>query len=313
MMKIVNCDQEIIDNIPKIMELLYNIFGEEDIELFATLDETKKLGFIGRVRQNCVFINYKGEYTLFTLDEENKLLSVRENGYNVCFGEKTYLVDDNGVEHLVDIGPYPEIDEEGYDGCVIYKQYNPNSDVMCELRFQHNIRHVGDVIPIYYYHLKEIDTVYIDEKYNATPGYRAGLLPRRAKYFSKVAYEEGSIGYDLMAINDYGLLAFLLKGSYQLHREERPVRYVKSRYITREGNYGDTWPFAKQYTIDDIEALLKEYGFNKEIPSFMLDIHNQNDSTIKMIAGLVDEMNRVNGLLDKPENSNMRLTLKISE
>lgn len=311
-MKIVNCDQEIINNIPKIMELLYNIYGEEEINVYATLED-KKLGFVARVGQNCVFINHMGEYTLFTVDENGELLSVRRDGYNVCFNDKTYFVDSDGKEYLVEIGPYPEPDEEGYDGCVIYKQYDNKTDVMCELRYQHNIRNINGRIPIYSFHLKELDTVYIDERYNATKGYRPGLLPRRAKYFTKVAYEEGSFGYDLMAINDYGLFEFLMKGSYALHLEHRAVRYVKSCFMTSDYRYGDTWPFARQFSAEDIEKVIEQYGFSKEIPQLMIDVHNGNDKVVSEIEGLVKEMARVEGILDKEENSNMRLTLKISE
>lgn len=306
-MKIINCDDAVIEKIPNIMELVYQLFGEKDVTVFATLDE-KDLGFIVRAEERCVFINNKGEYTLFTVDENDDLYAVGKKDYTVVFSDSLCFVSQDKESSLA-IKPLAKPDEDDYDGMVRFLQYDKKNDVMCEIDYQQMYREHNGFAPIYSFHTKRIDRVYIDEKFEKKKE-RPGLLPRRAKYFSKMMFKEGELGYDICALKEFGLVEFLSKGPYQLVRDNEIVRYSKTYAIDFSGVYRDPWPFGKDYTEDDIKALIQQFGFESEIPEEFLTIYNGGDRTIQTIKEVVGLMKEVQPLLEKPENNRMCLILR---
>lgn len=181
-------------------------------------------------------------------------------------------------------------------------------DVLCELRYQ-QMYNEGSFNKVYHFHTKVIDAVYIDEKYKNSKNYHVGLLPRRAKYFKSLKFDYEQIGYKLMAINEFGLTRVLHEGAYNLYKERDVLRYIKTRFILPDGSFSDTWPLAKQIHREEIVDLIKQYGFNSEIPKDIIDIYNGENETVKLVKDLIDKVKEVKKELDKPENSRMCLTL----
>ena len=68
MVQIVEITEDLLPNVPHLIELLYELYGAKTIGLFAVLVDGK-LGFIGRDGANCVYIHDKG-YNRFTLNEK---------------------------------------------------------------------------------------------------------------------------------------------------------------------------------------------------------------------------------------------------
>ena len=71
MVKIVEMDEELIKNIPNVIELLYELYGAKSIGLFAVMVD-EQLCFIGRYGADCVYIHKDG-YNRFTLNENEEL------------------------------------------------------------------------------------------------------------------------------------------------------------------------------------------------------------------------------------------------
>lgn len=229
--------------------------------------------------------------------------------------KELYFTDEKDKEYRVQMLPLVQPDTDGYDGCISYKQYDPESDTLCEINYQQMYREVDGKAPIYSFRTREIDGVYIDEEYTKSKGYIKGLpLPRRAKYYTKAAYEPGEIGHDLINIKDYGLVNFLsMANNIAVEREHRAVRYVKSSYTRMDGSYGDLWPFAHQMKREEIDEIIRSYGFTTEIPSLFIDVYNGYDYTVNAIQEITAEMKKLRPILENDAETDMCIALRLSK
>ena len=301
MVQIVNLDEETLKKVPNVIELLYEIFGAKTIGLFAVVVDNE-LGFIGRDGGNCVYIHKDG-YNHFTLNQDEELGALRKDGLEIFFGEDIYYVDENKIEQHVDLYSLSEPDQDDYDGCVSYKQYNPQNDTLCEMRYQHMYREMDGRPIIYGYHTQKIDCLYIDEDYTKKSRPKKGFLPKRAKYYTKVEFDDDMVGYKMTLIRDYGLMEFLEKGPYQLEKERKLVRYAKTQLIDFEGNFRDFWPLGEQLKTEELLELIKSYGFKTELPWQLIEIYNGRDNFVNTLLEIVRQMKEVSKEMKETEES----------
>lgn len=301
MVQIVNLDEETLQSVPHVIELLYEIFGAKTIGLFAVVVDNQ-LGFVGRDGGNCVYIHKDG-YNHFTLKENEEIGAIRKGKLEMYFGDDIYFVDENKIEQHLELCSFAEPDPDGYDGCVSYTQYNPSNDTCCEIRYQHMYREIGGRPIIYSFHTKKVDCLYINEEYTSKPKPKRGILPKRAKYYTKVEFDDREIGYKITGIREYGLMEFLEKGPYELQMESNVIRYAKTQFIDSEGNYKDFWPLGEQLKTEEIVELIKSYGFYVELPEELIEIYNGRDNLINTIMAIVEEMKVVSKEVKENEES----------
>lgn len=77
-------------------------------------------------------------------------------------------------------------------------------------------------------------------------------------------------------------------------------------------NTGDLWPFAHQMKREEIDEIIKSYGFVSEVPSLFIDIFNGTDFTVNQIQEIVREMKKIRPMLETPEGAEFGMTLKLS-
>ena len=70
----------------------------------------------------------------------------------------------------------------------------------------------------------------------------------------------------MAVIKDYGLMEFMEKGAYALHKENQIVRYYKMLGKRENGYAITTFPFGKQFKYEDFDQLFAQYGFKNKIP-----------------------------------------------
>lgn len=310
MVQIVEITEDLLPKVPHVIELLYKLYGSKTIGIFAVLVEDK-LGFIGRDGADCVYI-YNDGYNRFTLNEQEELGALNVDGYDVFFGEDIYFVSKDKIEHHIDLIPLSEPDQDDYDGYVSYKQYNPDKDTLCEIRYQHMYREIDGRPNIYGYHTKKIDCLYIDEEYIKKGSPIKGILPKRSKYYTKIEFDEDMIGYKLTGIREYGLFDFLEKGPYNLQMGNSLVRYARTKYIGHDGNYHDFWPLGEQLKEEELNELIKSYDFNIEPFWKMIEIYNGKSEVVNLIKAIVSEMKPIIEIMRKRQDTNKcaLLTLK---
>ena len=274
--------------------LSVELYGAKTIGLFAVLVKGE-LGFIGRDGVNCVYIHKDG-YNRFTLNEKEEVGAIGFGDFDAFFGDAVYFVShDKKVEYYLSLVPLPEPDIDGYDGCVTFKQYNPENDTFCDIRYQHMYRERDGRPVIYGFHTQKIDSVYIDEQFTKKGSPMKGLLPNRSKYYTRVEFDDTMVGYKLTGIREYGLLEFLEKGPYGLQMESNVVRYARTKYIDRDGNFHDLWPFGEQLKKEELETLISDYGFRVEPAWDYIEITNGQNSIVNTIHSLAREMKIVSG------------------
>lgn len=309
MVQIINLDEQILKSVPHVIELLYEIYGPKTIGLFAVVVDNE-LGFVGRDGGDCVYIHKNG-FNQFSLTQEEELGAIRKDDLEIFFGDDVYFVNGDKIEQHVELYALDEPDTDDYDGCVSYKQYNPHNDTLCEIRYQHMYREIGGRPIIYGYHTQKIDCLYIDEEYTKKPRPKKGLLPKRAKYYTKVEFDSDMVGYKLTGIREYGLFDFLEKGPYELQMENNLIRYAKTQLIDADGNFRDFWPLGEQLKPEEIKDLIKSYGFKTVLPGDLIDIYNGRDEIVNTIMEIVKQMKEVSKELKETEESEKFALLRL--
>ncbi len=294
MAKIIRCTDEVIDKIPNIMGHVYEYFGEKELIIYAVLDD-KDLSFIVCDHYNCLYIkssynNY--EIIPFQLKEDKSLGMIKLGPNRFYYSDEgiTYMIDESKKEHTIGAKQFTREDSDGYDGYVYYVQYNPDNDTMCDIRYQQMYRLVDGQPHIYDFHTKKKDVIAIDEQYSKKGADKQGILPRISKYYTKYEFNQDELGYTISAIKDYGLMNVILNGAYNLQKTDRVVRYVKTLFVNKDGNYADFWPFSRQITPEDLDEIIKSYGFETNIPPAYLDFYNGNIPVVRELQSLISEI-----------------------
>lgn len=316
--KIIPCDEKVIAQIPNIIGFLEYLFGDKEIRLYATLEDNE-LGFVGETDEFSVLIDNEGNYTVFTIGEDGKLYSIYKDNYSVFFkdDELSHIIDNDRIEYSLSFCPLKQLDKDGYDGNVSFKQYNPENDVLCEIYYQHMCREINGSMYIFEEHTKRISELYIDEDYNKnidvdyseTPRFKPRILPKRAKYFVGYTFGDRNPGFTIAAIKDFGILKVLKEGAISLFDYYKVVRYAKAFALLPNGEFFNNWPLSKQYKEEDLKSLIKGYGLKSELPKFFMDLYNDENEDVTRIKQIIMDINELKER-EEPPTTNMWLKLK---
>lgn len=309
--KIIPCDENIIAQIPNILNFLDDLFGEREIRVYATLEDDK-LGFVGETDDFSVLIDNEANCTIFTRGEDGKLYSVYKDNYSIFFenNELSHIIDNNKIEYSVAFCPLEIEDKDGYDGNVCFKQYNPNNDVLCSIYYQHDYREKDGNPYIFDEHTKQIGELYIDEYYKTKPKYKPGLLPKRAKYFLGYTFMHGDPEYNMVALKEYGILRVTTEGALSLLGSRKVVRYIKAQALSARYELYNNWPLSRHYVEEELKDLINSYGVKSELPKLFIDLYNDEDEDAIRIKEIIMDVNKIKEV-ENPETTNMWLKLKI--
>ena len=298
-MNIIRCDnEEMVSKVPNISDKLENHFKSDSVVLFVCLDDNNKLCFVGRSGNECLYID-DSRTIPFGIRNNTKLNYYYKDGYNL-FPDHFEGIEDagvccqdsKGVMHTV--MSYP-MKFDDFEGAFSYFQYLEKEDIMCEIRYRHFFRDDVENSPIYeYYKNRKMESVYIDKEYSKHMDFKKGFIPRSFHHYELMSCESNMLGYNMIAISEYGLLNVIAKGSYNLLREQTANRYVKSIYITeKDTSIEMIWPFCKFNKEEDIVREIEDLGFGREVPSVLLGLYNGTDKDKEMLEELIQLMDKV--------------------
>lgn len=314
MVKLVKIDGEVLKKVPNILGFIEKYYGY-DIPLIVygvLIDE--KFGFVVRNGNDCIYIvDNNLEMVSFEVDEDDTLLSVVKDGYKKYYhvNSESYCELNTGVESYLDFEKNESPDLEGYNGLVVYTQYDPSRDLRCEIQYPHMYREMNDGgnPPIYEFHTNSFRSVYIDKKFLEKGLREKGILGNRHLYYNKMTVYEGDIDYDISAINDFGLVKFLENGSYKLYGTDKIYKFCKAKFITASGYFVTLFPFCATYTEDSIKEYIEDLGFSSKIPEFIFNSYNGKDEMFNVVEEIVRQMQEI----DKNKNDDMRMILKLQQ
>lgn len=287
-------------DIPKygpIFACVYDLFGDYVGVFFKLYIEGRE--HILQRRDN-LFVLYSVEdknsvsYEMFTVDEEYK---VDQAGFD-DFEMYTFAGDrvikergSNNLDSLVFIKRKDGGDEAGYDGSIGYIQYNQEKDVRLMLIFQ---QMYNTMERVYSFHVDKPPFQILIEK-GVGAKQRGSILPVRQDRYIRgdFDYRDNPYLYSMAVIKDYGLMEFMEKGAYALHKENQIVRYYKMLGKREDGYAITTFPFGRQYKYEDFEQLFAQYGFKNKIPELLIAIHNGDYEELERYQDIASFMKEI--------------------
>ena len=302
MSKIIPCDEQVLCKVPNVLDYFYNIYEDNIFEVYAVANNDKITGFIGILDDFCSYLKIEEEIdlTIFYVDENRKLTNMYREGYRLIIGNDNliFIDEETGKEHMLCLVPMPYRDGEGYDGIIAYSQYNSNLDINCELQYQQMYNKNNPII--YEYHTKYVDKIFIDKRYSKKDFPDKGLVLNR-EYYVALDLTNDYSAQRLCSIRENGLFSRESLGGNDLYR------YFRVVCITKDHEYKTLYPYTRGYGFEELKKLLESYGFNTQIPEYILDTYNGHNVYLNEIKNLLEQINSI-----KEEDKEMYMKLQIN-
>lgn len=267
--------------IPKygpVFACVYDLFGDYVGFFFKMYVDNKE--YILQRRDN-LFVLYTVEeqnmvsYEMFTITEDYQIDTAGFDDFEMYTISGDRVIKERNstnLDSLVFLKRRDGGDADGYDGSIGYIQYNQEKDVRLMLIFQQMYNAMERV---YSYHVdKPPFQILIERGVGAKQ--KGSIVPVRQERYIRGDYDyrDHPYLYSMAVIKDYGLMEFMEKGAYALHKENQIVRYYKMLGKNADGYAITTFPFGKQYRYEDFKEMFDKYGFKSKIPENLIAVHN---------------------------------------
>ena len=243
----------------------------------------------------------KVSYTMFAVDDNFELsdLGYPEFEFHLLDKEYVFLDRETGKSYSIALNERADgEDVDGYNGYVRFTQFNSDTRERATITFQHMFSQGRMVSP---FHTKKPFQVIFQSNVKITKKGEFKSSSKKQFIAKTFSIYDDKLGYDIATIKDYGLSEFLEKGSYALQSNERNItRYYKILYVTDSLYAATGFPFTRQYTLEDMIAMLKERGFGYEIPQQYMDIYNGRDELLNEVKQLIEEIKKNIVFVDEP-------------
>lgn len=290
MPKIIMCDNiNVLTELPHILKYASEQFQDMDIVSYAVLDDEKRINFILRHNSECIYLKNEDKcikFYHFSINENYLLDGFVAGKYDIYNRNPVLMINRENLSQLVlDVVKREEPSDEGYDGIISFRQYNPENDISLEMQYQQMIRTVNGRHPIYECNLNNLDYVFIDKNASRNKPLTFGPVINR-EYFARFDLSYDSVGYQRQKIKE-----ILLNGTFEDKRNI--VKYYTIKLITPRGNYITLFPFGNSYEKDDIIEIIRKYGFETSVPEELLSAYNGNNSIFNEILELTKQISEV--------------------
>ena len=286
-MEIVEIDEKTMEKLPGIFQLIYNVYGLKDVLIYVAKDNNNT-SFICNDGEVGLFINNNG-YRLFRVDSDYNVISFQGKKYQAFYGSDVTFVDNDNNEYLLELKKVNKEDNNGYQGMVVYTKLDKTNDVYSQLYYPHSYNEVDGKAHIYQMYLRDFESLYIEEEFSKH-NFKRGIIPKRISAFNKVTFDRDMIGYHLTLMNEQGLIPLLMKGSYNLERDNRITRYLKSFYLDGKGIYHDFGFLGTLYKEKEIREIMSKYNINSSIDRELIDLYNESDFYLSNIKRILQEL-----------------------
>ena len=311
MLKVIPCNNDVLMKVPNVLNYFYEVYKTNEFDVYSIADNTKLIGFIGIENELGVYLKVddKIDMTAFMLDENKELLSIHREGYTIRFEEAdvmAYINDKTGIEEYLSLNKQDEPDVDGYTGFISYMQYDPKRDINCELQYQQMYYENKDNFrpTIYEYHTKHIDQVYIDKNFNLSAPINIGPVFR--DYYISYDLTDDIAAQNICDIKEFGLINYINR-NYYVNKNDK-YRYYKVKYIGLNGKFHTGYPYTKGFSTNEIEYLIKSYGFNTSIPNYVLNTYNNRNQYLKDIEYLLEQ---IKDIKEEDKEKYMKLQIRV--
>lgn len=265
-----------------------NAFFEEHDGLYYLLKNEGKESVIYKCGDSYVLFSFVDEeiyYNIFCVNENGLVVDANFEEFDVHKLESLISIEHEKV--LTETVDFLKSDMgskfDGYDGIFQYTQYNNETDEQLILYFQHMSREDGKVFE---QHL--INPYLIVFQSNL----KSGKI--RSITYAKNEFDlyKNKQDYDLLTIQEYGLINFLKNGSYELQKNDKLVRYYKVFMETRK-TLLTGFPFLAGDKLEELKEMIVKKGFKPEVPDYAIRLWNgtyENLNYYQRIADLFKDL-----------------------
>lgn len=277
-MELIKCDEKIMSILPRIFPILFEEFGDIPLEMYACLDERKKLAFFARSGNKCLYII--GDYhRKFEIDGNGELSCFYGDEYKAIFRDRdTIFIDANGVQYSLFVDYFNEMDREatGFDGKIIFSQYREKDDSLCRMEYLYEKGNSGAIKS---YQLENPCLVHLEKNCNrANNDKEYGLVSKNIQNYSLNTFEYGDIGYDYVRMREEGFVSWLA-GNFYNNRDSILQRFTKANYVFA-GMYLHILPICEMFKTGEVKQIVRNKKFLVEVPMEMRSIYNGTDNDI---------------------------------
>lgn len=236
-----------IDGKEKVLHRTYNIFTILSLSFDGSIDYS-----IFTINEDYEVIDAGFENFETHVIEGKLVVQKRETCFTECL---SFSKRENGV------------DNDGYDGIIVYSQYDPKLDIRAVITYQQMYN--GECGRIYQSHIEvpftyALETNIVNKRHSRQHTYIKG----------EYRYDKSPHIFNIATIKDYGLMSFLEKGAISLQQNNKITRYYKVLAYSPQKYAITGFPFTRQYNSNEMKELFKSYGFNDSIPTYLLDLYN---------------------------------------
>lgn len=236
------------------------------------------------------------EYECFEVDENYNIIRVAFNDYLMeTLNDGSHVL----VDYKTDIVQSMCLakrengnDIDGYDGVVLYTQYDSKTDKRVTISYQQMYNQAGRVYP---FHIDKPFEIQFESQVN-----EAEIKNKKCKNVSYIRSDfnsqETPLFYTLAAMKEYGVGAVLSSGAENLVGCSKFFRYSKILGVTKNYQAITAFPLTPMYTLDDMFKKIREEGFNTEIPQFLLDFNNDDIEDYKAYQELAFKVKEIDEL-----------------
>lgn len=226
------------------------------------------------------------DYSVFTVNEDYEIMDAGFEEFETHVVEDKLVVQKRETcftECLSFLKRENGLDNDGYDGVIVYSQYDLKLDIRAVITYQQMYNE--ERTRIYESHIQVPFTYTLETNMtNKKPSRQYTYIKGEYRY-DKTPYT-----FNIATIKDYGIMSFFKKGSISLQKDNKITRYYKVLAYSKQKYAITGFPFTRQYNPNEMKELFTSYGFNDSIPSYLLDLYNgeyQEMNLFKEIASVI--------------------------
>lgn len=253
--------------------------------------------------------NQKISYSVFTIDHNYEVIDAGFDDFETHLVNNHMIVQNRETLFTQCLSLEKRengVDVDGYNGIIMYSQYDPELDIRSCLTYQQMYNENSN--KIYQSHIEVPFTYTIEE--NVTKRKKS-----RSQTYIKGEYNHDydPFTFNIATMKDYGLISLLREGAINLQKTNKITRYYKILAYSPQKYAITGFPLTRQYYSSEIEDLFRAYGFNTSIPMYLLDLYNGEYSEMNLfnnIAGLIKDADLAFKEEDVITNNSFKLILR---
>ncbi len=276
-----------VNNKPFLINQIFDLYGDVPGE-FYSYKYNGEDRWLYRDELYCTILGLEGEYIVYTsfmLNEDYELSYMEFDEFSAALNKNGEMLLWNEEKDVAESITMKERNESAcvneLDGIIIHHQVNIKT---------------GEELLISYKALYRRDPDYYQSLFT-NPFIYSFINGSKVEQYMQFRTSTDYRSYDLITIKEFGLSEFLQKGAYELQKEKSITRYFKIRGQLADGTCLLFYPLFKGYTEDQMDEILKEKGFSREVNDYILDYYNGNYlecTEYKDLAEAIKEYDKIN-------------------